>query len=161
MLLIWGFNRTAVNQLIVKRQLIYPKRYVIWLFTLCKISAVLFFNILKMCYKQIKIMIFTALTQIFVLSSGSERLTQVQFLRPNKWFNKPVNAQIASSDLLSGTDHRKIPWTDNSHECEKNRLIVWNITDSHNRDSLTMDEIPRLSGPWLLFFRIDCLLHWG
>ena len=53
--------------------------------TVGKISVVLFFNILKMCYKQIKKMIFTALTLIFVLSSGS--------------------SQIARSDLLTGTDH--------------------------------------------------------
>jgi hypothetical protein len=44
--------------------------------------------------------------------------------------------------LLSGTDHRKIPWTDNSDDSEKKRLKVWNITDLNKRDSLSMDEIP-------------------
>jgi len=113
--------------------------------TPCKISAVSFSNILNMNNKKIKKLIFTALTPIFVPCSGSERLRQSQDLRQYKWFTIPGTpqrlldiwvasvmilsaaylsserrcCQITRSDLLSGTDHRKIPGANNSNDLEK------------------------------------------
>jgi len=58
-----------------------------------KISAVSFSNTLNMNDKKTILLIFTALTPIFVPCLESERLRQSQDLQPYKWFKIPGTAQ--------------------------------------------------------------------